>query len=202
MMEYDPYRDLANDVLADSFVVRQQEDIPSTERFEVRYDRDLVDKMFNNTAVRSTANVSADTSLWQNMNRPLYDLWWNIFGYGQNGDETNDWYTWDHTADSSTYNDGLTKEEYVARISTGWSFMEDGRMGEVFVTRQGAEAVQQTAQSVYDALQEYGISVLSVAADFVSEWGMAYGKTLLKKSTVSSASQNGNYSNLFSGKSL
>ena len=80
--------------------------------------------------------------------------------------------------------------------------MEDGRMGEVFVTRQGAEAVQQTAQSVYDALQEYGISVLSVAADFVSEWGMAYGKTLLKKSTVSSASQNGNYSNLFSGKSL
>lgn len=83
-------------------------------------------------------------------------------------------------AGSSTNHNGLglPSEEYVAQNSTGWNFMEDSRMGEIFVTKQGVETIQ---QSVYDALQEYGISGLSVAGDFLSEWGKAYGETLLKK---------------------
>ena len=69
----------------------------------------------------------------------------------------------------------------INRMSGSENKIEDGGMGEVFITKEGAEAVWQSVQSVYDAMQEYGISVLSVAGNFVSEWGEAYGETLLKK---------------------
>ena len=180
VMEYNPYGAPPNYEPPEPPIL-PQETFPMA-KIELPWNVGVPNHTSNNAAARPTPNVSAATSWGQFMNQPTYNFSRNILDdYGQNGDKTNDWYTQNHTADSSTYNDGLSKEEYVDQNSTGWNFMRDNRMGEVFVSRQGAEAVLQTAQSVYDALQEYGISVLSVAGNFATEWGVAYAETLLKK---------------------
>ena len=180
VMEYEPYGTSPKHEPMEPLILPKEDFL--MKKYELKYDTDALNNVIRNAAAKSTPNVNSAASWWQAMDQSTYNFSRNIYDdYRQNDGETNVWDAWNYIANSSAYNGGMTNGGNAVQNSTGGKFTEDGRLGEVFVTKEGAETVWQSVQSVYDAMQEYGISVLSVAGNFVSEWGEAYGETLLKK---------------------
>lgn len=128
-MEYDPYRDMTNDMVADSPAVNEQTDSQlstmknvSMEKIKSLHNIGILDNVPNNTVAEATSNMDADLPWWKNANQPSYKFSRNLLdGYGQNGG-MNDRFLWNRTAN------GNWKKKQMSRWMNGSSKQLEKRL--------------------------------------------------------------------------
>ena len=192
VMEYNPYENMTNDVLADSSAMNEQiasqlstmKNV-SVGKIKPLHNIGVLNNAPNNTVAETASNIDAALPWWKNANQSSYKFSRNLLdGYGQNGG-MNDHFFWKRTANSSMNHGGQKLQSKLRNVD---------RTGEILLSKEFFDDVE---QSVYDVLQEFGgwqgvksavgdkiVTGLSFAGNFVSEWGEAYGETLLKKAPL------------------
>ena len=152
VMEYDPYRDMTNDMVADSPAVNEQTDSQlstmknvSMEKIKSLHNIGIMDNVPNNTVAEATSNMDVALPWWKNANQPSYKFSRNLLdGYGQNGG-MNDCFLWNRTANSGTNYDGQESRGWMGETS-----LTDG----LLFSERSLDRLQEEYKTIYDAMMK------------------------------------------------